>query len=113
MHTPSTTPTDTAATASVSGLARSVPFWTSRVKAVVEGHVGAADRRRPGAAVGLQHVAVHRDLQLPQGDHVAHRAQGASDEPLDLLGPPRLLALGRLAGRPVRRSIRAAASTRR
>ena len=33
MQTPSTTPTDTAATASVSGLARSVPFWTRRVSA--------------------------------------------------------------------------------
>ena len=31
----------------------------------MQGHVGAADRRGPGAPVGLQHVAVHRDL-LPR-----------------------------------------------
>ena len=33
MQTPSTTPTDTAATASVRGWSRRVPCWISRLKA--------------------------------------------------------------------------------
>ena len=39
-------------------------------------------------AVRLQRVAVHGDLHLAQGDEVAHGAQRARDQPLDLLGPP-------------------------
>jgi len=47
-----------------------------------------------GAAVGLQHVAVDLDLALAQGREIDHGAQRAADQPLDLLGAPRLLAAG-------------------
>ncbi len=59
----------------------------------MQGDPAAADRRRAGAAVGLQHVAVDEDLALPQRAHVDHRPQRAADEPLDLLGAARRLAL--------------------
>ena len=67
----------------------------------MEGDVGPADRCRPGPPVGLQHVAVHRHLHFAEGHHVTHRPQRPPDEPLDLLGAPGLLSLGRLAGDPL------------
>ena len=90
-------PTDTAATESVSGCWRNRPRRSSAGERVVQRHVAAADGRGPGPAVGLQDVAVHGHLHLAQGDHVAHRPQRATDEPLDLLRPSRLPAAGRLA----------------
>ncbi len=69
-------------------------------------HVAAADRRRAGAAVGLQHVAVDGDLHLAQHRQVGDRAQRAADQALDLLGAARLLALGRLAVVALRRGAR-------
>src|SRR5581483_2527829 len=68
---------------------------------VVQGDVGAADRRRAGAAVGLQHVAVEDDLLLAQHGEVAHGAEGAADEALDLLGATGLLALHRFPAHPL------------
>ncbi len=50
-----------------------------------------------GAAVGLDDVAVQRDLALAQDPQVDHGAQGAPNQALDLLGAARLLALGGLA----------------
>ena len=81
------------------------PLLDQTGQRVVEGHVGPADGRRAGPPVGLQHVAVHGDLQLAEGHHVADRPQRAADQPLDLLGPTRLLPLAAsrvdpLAGRP-------------
>ena len=55
---------------------------------VVQCEIAAADRRRAGAAVGLQHVAVDDDLPLAQHDDVAHAPQRPADEPLDLLVRP-------------------------
>ena len=102
MQTPSTTPTETAATASVSGLTRSVPLDQPGQR-IVQGHVRPADGRRAGAAVGLGDVAVDGDLPFAQGDHVAHGPQRPTDQTLDLLGAPQLLPLGRLTGDPLPR----------
>ncbi len=101
MQTPSTIPTETAATASPSGCEREHARLDEPGQRVVERDVGAADRRGPRSAVRLEHVAVDGDLELAKGDHVAHRAQRASDQTLDLLGPPRLATLGRFAGHPL------------
>ena len=89
------------------------PAATSRVQRVVQRDVAAADRRRAGAAVGLEHVAVDDDLPLAQRRHVAHGAQRPADEPLDLLGAPGRLAVLDLAADPLGRRRRAASSTRR
>jgi hypothetical protein len=67
-----------------------------------EGDEPAGDRRRAGAAVGQQHVAVDQDRTLAERGHVDHRPQAASDETLDLLrAPPGAapLALDALRGR--------------
>ena len=60
-------------------------------------HPGAGDRRGAGAAVGLDDVAVEGDLPLAERLQVGDGAQGAADQPLDLLAAAGLLALGRLA----------------
>ena len=60
-------------------------------------NVGAGDRRRARAAVGLQHVAVDKDAVLTQSLHVDHRAQAAPDEARDLLRAATELALDGLA----------------
>ena len=113
MQTASTTPTETAATASARGWARIMPRCTHAGEGVVEGDVGPADRGGAGAPVGLQHVAVHGDLHLAQGHQVAYRPQRPADQALDLLGATGLLPWA--ASRPTRsdESTRAAASTRR
>ena len=80
---------------------------------VVQREVAAADRRGAGAAVGLEHVAVDDHLPLAQQPHVAHGAQRAADEALDLLGAARRLAVLHLAADPLGRAARAASSTRR
>src|SRR5690606_34378818 len=64
---------------------------------VVHRDAGAGDGGGAGAAVGLQHVAVHDDLALAERAEVDHRAQAAPDQALDLLGAAALLALGSLA----------------
>jgi hypothetical protein len=50
-----------------------------------------------GAAIGLDDVAIERDLTFAEQPEVGHGAQAAPDEPLDLLRAPRLLTLGGLA----------------
>jgi hypothetical protein len=64
---------------------------------IVHRDPGAGDRGGAGAAVGLQHVAVDLQRALAERLQVDHRAQAAADQPLDLLGAPRLLAARRLA----------------
>jgi hypothetical protein len=51
----------------------------------VQRDVPAADRSRARAAVGLEHVTVHRDLELGDHPEVGDRAQRPPDEALDLL----------------------------
>ena len=72
--TPSTMPTrDRGAVRGAAGASASSPACTSRVQRVVQREVAAADRRRAGAAVGLEHVAVDDDLALAEQPHVARR----------------------------------------
>jgi hypothetical protein len=72
---------------------------------VVERQPGAGDRCTTRAAVGLQDVAVERDLAFAERLEVGHRAQRATDQALDFLRAATLLALGRLAsGTRVRRA---------
>src|SRR5262249_22081623 len=72
------------------------------VDAVVQRDPSAGDGRRAGSAVGLDHVAVDRDLPLAQCGEIEYRAQAAPDQPLDLDGTPALLAGRRLAARSLR-----------
>src|SRR6202043_363742 len=65
--------------------------------AVGERDPGAGDRGGAGAAIGLQHVAVDRDLALAEGFEVDASAQRAADQALDFDGAAALLAGGRLA----------------
>ncbi len=92
----STTPTDTAAHASVRGWAAMSLGGDQPGAGIVQGDVGAADARRAGAAVGLQDVAVEGDLHLAHGPQVGDGPQRPADQPLDLLGPARLASPGRL-----------------
>ncbi len=64
---------------------------------VGERDVRAGDRRRARAAVGLQHVAVDHDRVLAERLGVDDRAQGAADEPGDLVRASADLALHALA----------------
>src|SRR3546814_5675549 len=57
----------------------------------------ARNRRGAGAAIGLDDVAVERDLTFAKRLEIDDRAQAAADQPLDFLRPSRLLALGRFA----------------
>ena len=50
--------------------------------------VRAGDRRRAGAAVGLQHVAVERDGVLAERGQVDAGPQRPADQPGDLVGTP-------------------------
>ena len=84
------------------------------VEGAAGGDVRARDRGAARAAVGLEHVAVEPERPLAERLEVAHRAQGAADQPLDLDRPPLLAA--RCAPRAAVRSPgrgREAASTRR
>src|SRR6266446_4200619 len=62
----------------------------------------AATWSRRGSAVGLNDVAIDRDLPLAQRRQIEHRAQAAPDQPLDLDGAPALLSGGCLAAGPLR-----------
>ncbi|OIQ74488.1 hypothetical protein GALL_438610 [mine drainage metagenome] len=55
-------------------------------------HGGTGNRRRAGAPIGLQDVAIEGDLALAECVEVEHRAQGTSNETLDLLGAALLFA---------------------
>ena len=67
MHVPPMTPTDTAAHASTRGWTLSLPCCLQPAARIVQRDVRAADRRRARATVGLQDVAVERDLHLAEG----------------------------------------------
>src|SRR5207342_2068846 len=68
-----------------------------------EGDVATGDRRRPGPAVGLDHVAVDRDRPLAELAEIDDAPERPADEPLDLVGPAADPALGRLALAPLGR----------
>ena len=74
--------------------------------AVVQRHPGAGDGGGAGAAVGLDHVAVDGDLALAERRQVDHRAQAASDQPLDFDGAATLLAGRGLAAGALERRAR-------
>ena len=93
---PPTTPTETAATEPVSGSPASSVAVAQPADRVGQGHVRAGDRGGPGAAVGLQHVAVEHDGVLAERLVVDDRAQAAADQPADLVGPAADPALDRL-----------------
>src|ERR1041384_7033173 len=59
--------------------------------------VGAGDRRRARAAVGLDHVAVDPDGLFAQALQISHRAQTAADQALNLVGAAADPAARRLA----------------
>ena len=89
---PSTIPTETAATESVS--TRLSPNRSSARAAAMR----TADRRATGAAVGLEHVAIEPDRSFAQRLEVDDRAKRPADQSLDLDRPaalpsPRSLAL--------------------
>src|SRR5437899_1031805 len=67
---------------------------------------GARYGGRPGAAVGLDNIAIYGDLPLTERFEVHHGAQAAADEPLDFDGAAVLLAGRRLASRPLERGAR-------
>ncbi len=73
------------------------PLFNQLLRRQPQRHPAAGDRRRARAAIGLHHVAIQHHLPLAQGLHVADGPERPPDQPLDLLGAPRLLALGRLA----------------
>src|SRR5690606_6916655 len=66
-------------------------------KALMERKIGSRDRRRAGAAIGLDHVAIDADLALTNEVECGHGAQRAADQALDFLGPAGLLAACGLA----------------
>ena len=113
MQTASTMPTETAAQASRSGWLTDAARVSEPGAGVVQRHVRAGDRRRPGPAVCLQHVTVDQDLPLAEGFEIDHAAQGSADEALDLVGPPGLATLGRLPAHPFGRGAGQRASTPR
>ena len=63
----------------------------------MERHIAAGDRGRAGAAIGLQYIAVDRDLALAELGQIGDRAQAAADQPLDFLRASALPAARRLA----------------
>ena len=63
-----------------------------------EGDTGSGDRGGTGSSVGLEDVAVEDNGPLTEGFHVYHRAQGSSDEALDLVGAATDLAAFGFAG---------------
>ena len=45
----------------------------------------SGDGRGAGAAIGLEHVAIERDLALAERGKIGDGAERAADQPLDLL----------------------------
>jgi hypothetical protein len=62
-----------------------------------EGNPGAGDRGGAGAAVGLDDVAIERDLAFAEFLEIDDGAQAAADQPLDFLRATGLLARGGFA----------------
>src|SRR3954468_6936462 len=70
--------------------------------ATVQRHPGAGNGRRARSAIGLDHVAIDRDLPLAECGQIENRAQAASDQALNLDRAAALLAGRRLAAGPFR-----------
>ena len=66
----------------------------------------AGDRSRPGATIGLDHVAIKRDLALAECRQIDDRTQAPPDQALNLDGTAALFAGARLASRSFRSSAR-------
>jgi hypothetical protein len=79
------------------GFARQHAFGQQVAGGQAQRHPGAGDGGGARAAVGLDHVAVQRDLPLAQRLHIDHRPHRAADQALDFLGAARLLSLSRFA----------------
>ena len=67
-------------------IGRNVAGLHETLACVVQSDVGATDRRRAGAAVGLEDIAVEPNRRLAERPHVGDRTQRPADESLDLLG---------------------------
>jgi hypothetical protein len=85
-------------------LRASAPRATSRV-AAIESATTLRDRGAARAAVGLEHVAVDPQRALAERIEIDHRAQAATDQPLDLERAAR-----RAARAPASRSPRVSSS---
>jgi hypothetical protein len=85
-------PTEVAATSCFSGEAFSVPALTRAFKRQRQGHASPGNRRRPRAAIGLDHIAIQNHRPLAQRLHIHYRAQAASDQALNLMRPSADLA---------------------
>ena len=92
-------PAETAATWSASTGFADHLAGAHPLDAVAERHPAAGDRGGAGAAVGLDDVAIDRDLALAEADQIDHGAERAADQALDLQRPAGLLAGRRLAAR--------------
>ena len=57
------------------------------VTRIVKRHPRTHDAGRPGAAIGLEHVAVEGHLLVREDRQVCHGAQAPPDQALNLLGP--------------------------
>src|SRR5690606_1607926 len=55
-----------------------------------KGHPCPGDGGGAGAAIGLDHVAIDDDLAFAELGQVDDGAEASADQPLDLLGAPRL-----------------------
>ena len=93
-----------------SGTRSSRPFVDEATQRQLERHEAAGDRRAARAAVGLEHVAVDVHAARAERIEVRDRAQGATDQALDLdrapvlapaRGVARLAAAGRRRQHPV------------
>ncbi len=70
------------------------------VQGIHQRHAGTGNGSSAGAAIGLQHVTVHRDGVLAERGQIHGGAQGAGDQTGDLQGTAALLAGGCLAVHP-------------
>jgi len=60
-------------------------------------YASASDGGAACAAIGLQNIAIERDLALAQRGQINHGAQAAANQALNFLRAAGLLALGRFA----------------
>jgi heat-inducible transcriptional repressor len=90
-------PQEIAATWSTNGVLLQHVACHHPLDAMMQRHPAAGDRGGAGAAVGLEDIAIHRDLALAERGEIDRHAQRPADQPLDLLGAAGLLAARRLA----------------
>src|SRR5947209_2420486 len=74
--------------------------------AIMQRDPRAGDGGGAGAAVGLNDVAIDRDLALSERRQIEHGTQAAPDEALDLDGAAALFSARRLPARALRRRTR-------